>query len=156
MLTGKVRYFDDSSTKGFGFIEGSEGDIFAHINDVRASGLDTLVGGQYVSYEVGLDRKNRPTAINIKVIEDLGHEATHAVPHHASSGPMRGRLLPENFDSSRGRGDILPVRGDRVTVFLDTLCTAGLYPIDRDGVTVLFEHGVHRGRPAAVNIARVE
>lgn len=52
MMTGSVRWFDD--TNGFGFIvpdDGSE-DLFVHISAVNMSGLKYLGEKQKISFEV--------------------------------------------------------------------------------------------------------
>jgi len=56
MTTGTVRFFD--AGKGFGFIqpESGEKDVFVHISAVRNAGMDTLIEGQRVSYNVVTDR----------------------------------------------------------------------------------------------------
>lgn len=57
MATGTVKWFN--STKGFGFIQPDQGgqDVFVHISAVERSGLNTLVEGQKVNYEVAQDRR---------------------------------------------------------------------------------------------------
>jgi CspA family cold shock protein len=57
MATGTVKWYN--STKGYGFIEPSEGgkDVFVHVSAVEAAGLNGLNEGQTVSYEVERDRR---------------------------------------------------------------------------------------------------
>ena len=57
MATGTVKWFN--STKGFGFIEPSDGgqDAFVHISAVERAGMTDLREGQKVSYELVADRK---------------------------------------------------------------------------------------------------
>ncbi|MED5519224.1 MAG: cold-shock protein, partial [Pseudomonadota bacterium] len=52
MATGTVKWFN--LTKGFGFIEPSEGgaDAFVHISAVEKAGLTTLNDGQKIEYEL--------------------------------------------------------------------------------------------------------
>ncbi len=56
MAIGTVKFFDTG--KGFGFIqpESGEKDVFVHVSAVQRAGMDTLVEGQRVSYEVVTER----------------------------------------------------------------------------------------------------
>ena len=47
---GTVKWFN--STKGFGFIEPSDGgkDVFAHFSEIQMEGYKTLTEGQLVEY----------------------------------------------------------------------------------------------------------
>jgi cold shock protein len=58
MSTGTVKWFN--ATKGFGFIEPSEGgnDVFVHISAVERSGMRSLNEGQKISYELARDPKS--------------------------------------------------------------------------------------------------
>ena len=57
MSNGTVKWFNP--TKGFGFIESSEGgqDVFVHISAVERAGMATLNEGQKVSYELVADKR---------------------------------------------------------------------------------------------------
>lgn len=66
MVTGKVKWFDDS--KGWGFIETEQGDVFVHYSSIVSSvpGRKTLYEGQ----EVELDLEEGPKglkAANVRV-----------------------------------------------------------------------------------------
>ncbi|OFZ69913.1 MAG: cold-shock protein [Betaproteobacteria bacterium RBG_16_58_11] len=52
MVTGTVKWFNDS--KGFGFITPDNGsdDLFAHFSAINTSGFKSLKEGQKVSFEV--------------------------------------------------------------------------------------------------------
>ena len=69
MSTGKVKWFN--ATKGYGFIEPSEGgaDAFVHISAVQEAGLSELVEGQEVEYEMTEAKNGKLCASNIKVVE---------------------------------------------------------------------------------------
>jgi CspA family cold shock protein len=62
MATGTVKWFN--STKGFGFIAPDNGgqDVFVHISAVERSGLNSLVEGQKVNFEVQQDRRTGKSA----------------------------------------------------------------------------------------------
>jgi CspA family cold shock protein len=65
MATGTVKFFN--TQKGFGFIQPSDGskDVFVHISAVQRAGLDTLVEGQKVSYEI-ITERGKQAASNLK------------------------------------------------------------------------------------------
>jgi CspA family cold shock protein len=69
MATGTVKWFN--STKGFGFIEPSDGgkDAFVHISAVERAGLTTLREGQKVTYELVPGQNGKASAENL-VAED--------------------------------------------------------------------------------------
>ncbi len=58
MNTGTVKFFN--STKGFGFIEQGNGqpDVFVHISAVERAGMQNLVEGQKLSFDVVKDDRN--------------------------------------------------------------------------------------------------
>ena len=62
MITGTLNFFN--GTKGFGFIapEDSQSDVFVHISAVERSGLNTIVEGQKLSFEVMRDAKSGNSA----------------------------------------------------------------------------------------------
>ena len=61
---GTVKWFNDS--KGFGFIEPSEGDkdLFVHMSEIKMDGFKTLKEGATVDYEEGAGEKG-PCATNV-------------------------------------------------------------------------------------------
>ncbi len=52
MVTGTVKWFNES--KGFGFIAPSDGgdDVFVHFSAIEGDGFKTLAEGQTVQFEV--------------------------------------------------------------------------------------------------------
>ena len=61
---GTVKWFNN--TKGFGFIEPSEGDkdLFVHMSEIKMEGFKTLKDGQSVEYQEGTGEKG-PCATNL-------------------------------------------------------------------------------------------
>ncbi|HEV7255922.1 MAG TPA: cold-shock protein [Mesorhizobium sp.] len=58
MTTGTVKWFN--STKGFGFIAPDQGgpDVFVHISAVERAGMQSIVEGQKLGYELLRDNKS--------------------------------------------------------------------------------------------------
>lgn len=69
MAEGTVKWFNP--TKGFGFIEPSDGskDAFVHISAVQSAGMETLREGQKIQYELVPGRNGKDSAENLV---DLG------------------------------------------------------------------------------------
>ncbi|NQV98718.1 MAG: cold-shock protein [Rhodospirillales bacterium] len=67
MTTGTVKWFNP--TKGFGFIEPSDGgqDAFVHISAVERAGLSTLQEGQKIEFELVPGRNGKSSAENLVV-----------------------------------------------------------------------------------------
>lgn len=67
MSKGVVKWFDPQ--KGYGFIKPDDGgrDVFVHITAVRAAGLDILVEGQNVRFELVTER-GKTAAGNLQVV----------------------------------------------------------------------------------------
>ncbi|MBN1622227.1 MAG: cold shock domain-containing protein [Endomicrobiales bacterium] len=64
MVTGKVKWFNES--KGYGFITRDDGqkDVFAHFSEIKSEGFKTLREGDSVEFDV-TDGDKGPKAINI-------------------------------------------------------------------------------------------
>jgi cold shock protein len=69
MATGTVKWFNP--TKGFGFIELSDGsnDAFVHISAVERAGLSTLNEGQKVSFELQAGQNGKASAEDLKIVD---------------------------------------------------------------------------------------
>ncbi len=65
MVTGTVKWFDES--KGFGFITRQDGgkDVFVHQSAIAGTGFRTLTEGQQVTFEVEEGQKG-PAARNVQ------------------------------------------------------------------------------------------
>ena len=65
MVTGTVKWFNES--KGYGFITPSDGspDVFVHYSAIQGSGFRTLTEGQTVEFEIQNGAKG-PQAANVQ------------------------------------------------------------------------------------------
>ncbi|MGQ0658229.1 MAG: cold-shock protein [Chromatiales bacterium] len=65
MITGTVKWFNDS--KGFGFITPENGgkDVFVHHSAIKGNGFKSLAEGQKVTFEVKQTPKG-PAADNVQ------------------------------------------------------------------------------------------
>jgi len=65
MSSGTVKWFN--KVKGFGFIQPSDGgqDVFVHITAVERAGMDTLVDGQKLTYDI-VNERGKNAATNLK------------------------------------------------------------------------------------------
>ncbi|MFV1983265.1 MAG: cold-shock protein [Thiohalomonadales bacterium] len=66
MVTGTVKWFNES--KGFGFITPADGsaDVFVHFSAIKSDGFRTLDEGQEVSFNVETGDKG-PQATDVQV-----------------------------------------------------------------------------------------
>ena len=67
MITGTVKWFNDS--KGFGFITPQDGsrDVFVHHSSIQGNGFKSLAEGQQVQFEVEQGQKG-PSAVKVQSI----------------------------------------------------------------------------------------
>lgn len=65
MTTGTVKWFN--AQRGYGFIQPSDGskDVFVHVTAVQRAGLESLVEGQKLRFEVTNER-GKPAATNLQ------------------------------------------------------------------------------------------
>ena len=68
MQTGIIKKWLDD--RGYGFLKADDGgpDIFLHRSQLLGAGIDpySLSEGDALSFDIGLDRDQRPTAINVR------------------------------------------------------------------------------------------
>ena len=65
MPQGKIKKL--IAERGFGFIEGEQGEIFFHQSALEGTTFDALSEGQQVEYEVGSGPKG-PRAENVRLV----------------------------------------------------------------------------------------
>jgi cold shock protein len=69
MRKGTVKFY--STQKGFGFIQPDDGgkDVFVHATALQRAGMDGLVEGQKVGFEVETDRRSgKDAASNLQAL----------------------------------------------------------------------------------------
>jgi CspA family cold shock protein len=66
MSTGTVKWFN--STKGYGFIQPDDksSDVFVHISDVQAAGLQALNEGDRVAFDLQRGQQGKVSAGNLR------------------------------------------------------------------------------------------
>ncbi len=67
MITGTVKWFNES--KGFGFITPNDGgkDVFVHFSAIQGSGFKTLAEGQKVTFKLEQGPKG-PSAADVQPV----------------------------------------------------------------------------------------
>ena len=66
MPSGRVKFFN--TDRGYGFIapDGGGSDVFVHVHDIEAAGMETLVKGQLLTYNTAPARDGRLKAVNLR------------------------------------------------------------------------------------------
>jgi CspA family cold shock protein len=67
VITGIVKWFNES--KGFGFITPNDGskDVFVHFSAIQGGGFKSLAEGQQVQFDVEQGQKG-PSAVNVQAV----------------------------------------------------------------------------------------
>jgi len=72
MPKGTIRKVMD---QGFGFIKTEDGkDLFFHRNEIEGVEFSSLREGQGVEFEIGQDKKGRPQAVKVKLVDTKAPE----------------------------------------------------------------------------------
>ena len=68
MPSGRVKFFN--TDRGFGFIlpDGGGPDVFVHVHEVETAGMNTLVAGQLLTYDIGTARDGRSKVVNLRLL----------------------------------------------------------------------------------------
>ncbi|WP_338661969.1 cold-shock protein [Pararoseomonas sp. SCSIO 73927] len=68
MATGTIKWFN--ATKGYGFIQPDDGskDVFLHISDVQAAGLQSPQEGDKLEYDLQRGQQGKVSAGNLKAV----------------------------------------------------------------------------------------
>ncbi len=71
MFAGTVKWFNRK--RGFGFIEpdGGGDDAFVHISAIKKAGLNTLIDGQRVEYELAPLSDGRLAADTLRTLDEV-------------------------------------------------------------------------------------
>ena len=64
MPEGKIKKL--VTDRGFGFVEGDQGELFFHVSEVQGVSFEELQEGQLVQYEIGQGRKG-PCATSVRL-----------------------------------------------------------------------------------------
>ena len=68
MPSGRVKFFNPD--RGFGFIlpDGGGPEVFVHVHEVETAGMNTLVAGQLLTYDIGTARDGRSKVVNLRLL----------------------------------------------------------------------------------------
>lgn len=67
-MGGTIKFFN--AERGYGFIKPDDGgrDVFVHITAVERAGLNNLIEGQRITFDVEPDKKGKgPKAVNLVI-----------------------------------------------------------------------------------------
>jgi CspA family cold shock protein len=69
MATGSVKWFNND--KGYGFIQPEDGgkDVFVHISALQSAGINSVVEGQRLEYELAAGRDGRSSAEKVRLAD---------------------------------------------------------------------------------------
>ena len=112
MPTGTVKWFNRS--KGYGFIEPEDGskDAFVHISAVQHAGMESLLEGQKVQYELVEGANGKTSAENL--VDMGGGDAPAEAPAAAAEEAPADDVGDDAGDEGDGAGDDAGDEGDDV------------------------------------------
>jgi CspA family cold shock protein len=68
---GKVVWFDNLLKYGFISVNETNQEIFVHYSDILINGYRKLKRGEIVEFSIGLNKRGKPKATNVKIIESI-------------------------------------------------------------------------------------
>jgi CspA family cold shock protein len=136
MSLGKVTWY--SPDKGYAFIQAGNADIHVHHSQLEKAGLQTLVPGQVVRFDLFTMAGGRPTAENLQLIGNP--------KNRVAQGVVR------SFSSQGGYGFVTMPAGGEAFIHISQVEKAGLPTLER-GQRVGFTLVDNPRGPAAENLS---
>ncbi len=147
MATGTVKWFD--TKQGFGFIKPNDevNEIFLHVDELEKADIKFVgkfaLQGLRVTYDVGVNKHNKPAAVNIKVTMKK------------ISGMKTGTI--KWYNETKGFGFIAPQDGSKdIFIHFSELAKANIKNfIKKNLIGTFIGYEIftdHKGRASAINV----